>query len=93
MSKFKIWKAWLGTYRSIPWPPRSPDLSSLDFFLWGHLQSIVYAVSIQNMEHLKQRIRTTCEIHRDSIIGATNGNLLYRAELCQENGLQFEHLL
>ena len=24
------------------------------FFLWGHLQSIVYAVSIQNMEYLKQ---------------------------------------
>jgi hypothetical protein len=25
------------------WPPRSPDLSPPDFFLWGHLKDTVYS--------------------------------------------------
>jgi hypothetical protein len=24
------------------WPPRSPDLTVLDFLLWGYMQSLVY---------------------------------------------------
>jgi len=28
----------LQNYYKIPWPPRSPDLSPLDFFLWGTLR-------------------------------------------------------
>jgi hypothetical protein len=27
----------------ILWPPRSPDLSPPDFFLWGHLKDTVYS--------------------------------------------------
>ena len=27
---------------NISWPPRSPDLSPSDFFLWGYLKCIVY---------------------------------------------------
>jgi len=26
---------WIGRGGPIPWPPRSPDLSPIDFFLWG----------------------------------------------------------
>ena len=35
---------------------RSPDLNPLDFHLWGHLKSIVYATSIENAEVLRNRI-------------------------------------
>ena len=38
------------------WPARSPDLNPLDFHLWGHLKSIVYATSIENAEMLRNRI-------------------------------------
>ena len=34
----------IGRGGPIPWPPRSPDLSPLDFFLWGYIKNIVYAV-------------------------------------------------
>lgn len=34
--------------------PRSD--SPLDFFLWGHLKSIVYSEKICNIAHLRQRI-------------------------------------
>ena len=34
--------AWIGRGGPIPWPPRSPDLSPLDFILWGYIKNIVY---------------------------------------------------
>ncbi|GBM94504.1 hypothetical protein AVEN_192992-1, partial [Araneus ventricosus] len=33
---------WIRRGGPVPWPHRSPDLSSLDYFLWGHLKSLVY---------------------------------------------------
>ncbi|KOC66815.1 hypothetical protein WH47_12620 [Habropoda laboriosa] len=61
----------------------------------GPLQSVVYAVPIESMEHLKQGIKTACkEVRQESIKEALNRNLVRRAELgLQENGLQFEHAL
>ena len=44
--------AWIGRGGPIPWPPRSPDLSPLDFFLWGYIKNIVYAEKIRNIQHL-----------------------------------------
>ena len=36
----------------IAWPPRSPDLTPLDFYLWGHMKSLVYTVNHINEEDL-----------------------------------------
>jgi len=36
-------KRWIGIYGPIEWPPRSPEITPLDFFLWGHLKIVVYA--------------------------------------------------
>lgn len=33
---------WIGRGGPILWPPRSPDLSPLDFFLWGYVKDTVY---------------------------------------------------
>ncbi|EFA11627.1 hypothetical protein TcasGA2_TC000005 [Tribolium castaneum] len=32
---------WIGRNGPIPWPPRSMDLTPLDFYFWGHVKSIV----------------------------------------------------
>jgi transposase len=40
----------------IEWPPRSPDLTPCDFFLWGHLKSKVYSTPPANLEDLRERI-------------------------------------
>ncbi|KAG8309710.1 hypothetical protein J6590_078314 [Homalodisca vitripennis] len=37
-------------------PPRSPDLTVCDFFLWGYLKEQVYTRSFNNDEELKQSI-------------------------------------
>ena len=60
--------AWIGRNGPIPWPPRSPDLSPLDFFLWGYIKNIVYAEKIRNIQHLQERITSAIEtITRDMI--------------------------
>ncbi|KAJ4447321.1 hypothetical protein ANN_09325 [Periplaneta americana] len=40
----------------IAWPPRSPDLNPLDFYLWGHLKSLVYSSPVPDLESLRNRI-------------------------------------
>lgn len=41
----------------VNWPPRSCDLTPLDFFLWGFLKSRVYADKPRTVEALKANIR------------------------------------
>ena len=38
------------------WPPRSPDLSPCDFFLWGYIKSLVCVSKSADIQELKQRI-------------------------------------
>ncbi|KAJ4438679.1 hypothetical protein ANN_14626 [Periplaneta americana] len=41
---------WIGRGGPIAWPPRSPDLNPLDFYLWGHLKSLVYSSPVPDLE-------------------------------------------
>jgi len=60
--------AWIGRGGPILWPPRSRDLSPLDFFLWGYIKNIVYAEKIRNIPHLQDRITSAIEtVTRDMI--------------------------
>ena len=38
------------------WPPRSPDLTPPDFYLWGHLKARVYRNNPRTIEDLKNVI-------------------------------------
>lgn len=40
----------------IEWPPHSPDLNPLDFFLWGHLKEHVYSPPPTDLKQLKAAI-------------------------------------
>ena len=39
------------------WPPRSCDLTPLDFFLWDYVKDKVYTDSYQSIHELKMKIR------------------------------------
>ncbi|GFU88619.1 uncharacterized protein TNCV_4442961 [Trichonephila clavipes] len=39
------------------WPPRSCDLTPLDYFLWGYVMSLVHADKPQTLDHLEDNIR------------------------------------
>ncbi|GFT05315.1 hypothetical protein TNCV_123441 [Trichonephila clavipes] len=38
-------------------PPRSCDLTPLDYFMWGYVKSLVYADKPQTLDHLEDNIR------------------------------------
>ncbi|GFW02330.1 transposable element Tc3 transposase [Trichonephila clavipes] len=41
----------------VNWPPRSCDLTPLDYFLWGYAKSLVYADKPQTLDDLEDNIR------------------------------------
>lgn len=50
---------WMGRGSpNMPWPPRSPDLTPCDFFLWGFLKSKVYQTRPSTIPELKEKITT-----------------------------------
>lgn len=49
----------ISTTGDIRWPPRSPDLSVNDFFLWGYIKEIIYkfqATRANNLHELRIKI-------------------------------------
>ncbi|GFU18088.1 uncharacterized protein TNCV_1446441 [Trichonephila clavipes] len=47
---------WIEHGGSVPWLPRSPNLSSFDYFLRAHLRNLVYATPLGSDEYLVARI-------------------------------------
>ena len=43
----------------VKWPPRSCDLTPLDYFLWGYVKSKVYANQPATLEELEDNIQRT----------------------------------
>ena len=85
---------WIGRGSQIRWPPRSPDLTSPDFFLWGFLKGTVYADRPNSPEQMKERIRTACKNISSELLLKTVEAFEKRVRLCIEvDGNVFEHLL
>jgi hypothetical protein len=68
----------------MPWPPRSPGITPLDFFLWGYVKSIVFRTPVDELKTCIQNAisaipadmlhRTWQELeYRLDVIRATNG--------------------
>jgi hypothetical protein len=58
----------------------------LDYFLWGHLKTVVYENPPIYLDDLKNKIIIACnELTEDQIIAATQRKLLRRMEACVEN--------
>ncbi|GFT73317.1 putative DD41D transposase [Trichonephila clavipes] len=47
----------ISRFGPVNWPPRSCDLTPLDYFLWGYVKSLVYADKPQTRDHLENNIR------------------------------------
>ena len=68
----------ISRFGDLPWPPRSPDLSMCDFYLWGFLKSPVYAGKPRTLEELKTAIRENIGL---------DSNFRKRLQICvRENG-------
>lgn len=87
---------WIGRGGPVPWPARSPDLNPIDFFLWGHLKSIVYASPVQSVEELRDRIVNGFNTIRQTpgIFQRVRESMRRRLDACVANeGRNFEQLL
>ncbi|GFT75673.1 transposable element Tc3 transposase [Trichonephila clavipes] len=47
----------ISCFGPVNWPPRSCDLTPLDYFLWGYVKSLVYSDKPQTLDHLEDNIR------------------------------------
>ena len=72
---------WLGRGGPLAWPQRSSDLTPLDYYLWGHMKTLVYETKVDSRAALRDRIFGAEEHirnHHDNIVSATQF-LLMRA--------------
>ena len=83
---------WIGRRGAIEWPPRSPDLTPPDFFLWGVLKDKVYGLKPQNIDQLRTAITNACQEIPTVMVQNACRSVLERWDECiQANGTQFEH--
>lgn len=78
----------------INWPPRSPDLNPLDYFVWAHVKANVYQYPVNDEDTLREKV-TDCinEITR-KMIDDCGTNFVKRLQCyVQNNGRHFEKLL
>jgi len=85
----------IGRGLEVKWPPRSPDLSPLDYWLWPFLKDRIYHQG-QPRDIIEMKTRISEEvgkITRGEMTAAIN-NLYRRCQLVLDvNGEHFEHLL
>lgn len=90
---------WIGRQRGndehrIVWPPRSPDLTPLDFYLWGTVKEKVYATRVDTREELMERISTVFQELKGKPleIKRATRSVVNRCRKCQEeNGGHIEN--
>ena len=71
---------WMGRGSpTMPWPPRSPDITPCDFFLWGFVKSQVYREPVQDIADLKQKIVSAFQLVTSQML--TNAFEDYRRRL------------
>ncbi|GFV07498.1 phosphatase and actin regulator 2 [Trichonephila clavipes] len=58
----------ISSFGPVNWPPRSCDLTPLDYFLWGYVKSLVYADKPQTLDHLEDNIRRVIADIRPQIL-------------------------
>lgn len=68
------------------WPARSPDLTPMDFFLWGYVKTKVYTVPIRDIAHLKQRILEAIASVTPDMLENVWRELEWRLDVCRATG-------
>lgn len=82
-------------FGTIKWPPRSPDLSPNDFFLWGFLKTQIYSRNRpENLQQLRQRIVDTCANISPQMLENTRADFYNRLGYClASDGGIFENMI
>jgi hypothetical protein len=75
---------WVGRGGPTAWPPRSPDLTPLDFcFAWGFIKHVVYSTKVRDLADLRQRIIEAVQLITPYMLINTWQELEYRLDICR----------
>ncbi|GFU79262.1 putative transposable element [Trichonephila clavipes] len=70
----------ISRFGPVNWPPRSCDLTPLDYFLWGYVKSLVYADKPQTLDHLEDNIRRVIADIQPQMLGKVIENWTSRLD-------------
>ena len=86
---------WIGRGGPITWPPRSPDLSVCDFWLWGYLRDIIFKhPKPTTIGDLSTRVENCLANIDHTMVKNSFKNFIKRCRLCIDNdGQHFEQFL
>jgi len=77
----------ISRFANTTWPPRSPDLSICDYFLWGYLKARVYEHKPRTLDDLKEAIRVEVAQIDRAMLERVEANFQERLQKCiNENG-------
>jgi len=66
------------------WPPRSPDLTICDFFLWGYVKDRVYVPPLPpTVDELQERITAAVKSVTPDMLQRVWPELDYRIDVCR----------
>jgi len=72
---------WIGRDGPTPWPPRSPDITRLDFYLWGYVNDKVLSTPVQDITNLKARITDAFVTITEDMLENTWREIDYRLDV------------
>ena len=79
-----IGRAAKGDNHLLPWPPRSPDLTPCDFFLWGFVKDGVYVPPLpMSLKELRDRITHALQTNTADMIHRVWNKFDYRVDVCR----------
>jgi hypothetical protein len=74
-----------------PWPAHSPDLSPLDYWFWGEMDSIVHQRKPSTIEDLKKLVSKTARKMSTENVRRAVASFSRRVQICaHKNGSHFE---
>ena len=76
------------------WPPRSPDLTSCDFYIWGFVKDRLYMAPLPaDLNDLRHRIEAAAASVTPDTLSKVWDELGYRLDVCRvTKGAHIEHL-
>jgi len=72
---------WIGRDGPTPWPPRSPDIIHLDFFLGGYVKDKVFSTPFPDIINLKARITDAFATITEDMLENTWREIDYRLDV------------
>ena len=84
----------IALHHAVEWPPRSPDLTPCDFFLWGYFKAKVYTGPPIDLNDLQARIRQEVALlANDPMVRRAVQGILQRCQTCiDRNGGHVERI-